>query len=87
VCFVRISARSLWRCRKATFPDLGKVCCIHPSQIAIANEVFSPTEQELQWAREVVTAYQQAMVKGTGAISVGDRNYNQPFFALATLGG
>ncbi len=22
--------------------------CIHPTQIAIANEVFSPTEQELQ---------------------------------------
>jgi citrate lyase subunit beta/citryl-CoA lyase len=47
--------------------------CIYPSQIAIANEVFSPTEQELQWAREVVTAYQQAMAKGTGAISLGDR--------------
>jgi citrate lyase subunit beta/citryl-CoA lyase len=59
--------------------------CIHPAQIAIANEVFSPTEQELQWAREVVTAYQQAMVKGTGAISVGDRMIDMASVRMAQM--
>lgn len=57
--------------------------CIHPSQIAIANEVFSPTEQELQWAQEVVTAYQQAMSRGTGAISVGDRMIDMASLRMA----
>src|SRR5262249_7912341 len=30
--------------------------CIHPSQIAIANRVFAPTEPELAWARRVLEA-------------------------------
>lgn len=59
--------------------------CIHPAQIAIANEVFSPTEQELRWAREVVTAYQQAMVKGAGAISVGDRMIDMASVRMAQM--
>ncbi len=59
--------------------------CIHPLQIAIANEVFSPTEQELQWAREVVTAYEQAMAKGTGAISAGDRMIDMASVRMAQM--
>ena len=59
--------------------------CIHPSQITIANEVFSPTEQELQWAREVVMAYEQAMAKGTGAISMGDRMIDMASVRMAQM--
>ena len=33
----------------------GKAC-IHPSQVAIVNEVFSPSEAELGWAKRVVAA-------------------------------
>ncbi len=33
----------------------GKAC-IHPSQVAIVNEVFSPSEAELDWARRVAEA-------------------------------
>jgi citrate lyase subunit beta/citryl-CoA lyase len=43
---------------------------IHPSQIAIANEVFSPTAEEIRWARETAGAYRRAEGKGTGAIGV-----------------
>jgi citrate lyase beta subunit len=59
--------------------------CIHPTQIAIANEVFSPTEQELHWAQEVVTAYQQATGEGTGAISVGDRMIDMASVRMAQM--
>jgi len=34
---------------------LGKTC-IHPRQVAIANEVFCPTPQEVEWARKVADA-------------------------------
>jgi citrate lyase subunit beta / citryl-CoA lyase len=44
--------------------------CIHPSQVEIVNEVFSPTEQELEWARKVVSAYEEANAAGRGAISI-----------------
>ena len=31
--------------------------CIHPSQVAIVNEVFSPSEAELEWAKRVSEAF------------------------------
>ena len=34
----------------------GKAC-IHPSQVAIVNEVFSPSEAELEWAKRVSEAF------------------------------
>ena len=44
--------------------------CIHPAQIPIVNEVFSPTEAEVQWAKKVVAAYEKANAAGSGAVSV-----------------
>jgi citrate lyase subunit beta/citryl-CoA lyase len=33
---------------------------IHPRQLPVLHEVFTPTEQELAWAREVLTAFHTA---------------------------
>jgi len=44
--------------------------CIHPAQIGVVNEVFSPTEEEIEWAKKVVAAYEDAGAAGRGAISV-----------------
>jgi citrate lyase subunit beta/citryl-CoA lyase len=44
--------------------------CIHPAQIPVVNEVFSPTEGEIEWARKVVEAYEEANAVGSGATSV-----------------
>lgn len=44
--------------------------CIHPDQVPIANEVFSPTVEELEWAKRVAEAYRQATAAGTGVVSV-----------------
>ena len=43
---------------------------IHPAQIEVVNEVFSPTEREVEWAEKVVGAYEEASAAGRGAISV-----------------
>ena len=45
--------------------------CIHPAQISTVNEVFSPTEREVEWAKKVVGAYEEANATGSGAISIG----------------
>jgi citrate lyase beta subunit len=37
---------------------LGKAC-IHPNQVAIVNEVFAPTSDEIDWARRVMDAATQ----------------------------
>jgi citrate lyase subunit beta/citryl-CoA lyase len=43
---------------------------IHPSQIEIANEAFSPTEAEVQAARDLVESYAKAEAAGEGAAGV-----------------
>jgi citrate lyase subunit beta/citryl-CoA lyase len=44
--------------------------CIHPAQIPVVNEVFSPTEKEVEWAEKVVAAYEEANAAGSGSVSV-----------------
>jgi citrate lyase subunit beta/citryl-CoA lyase len=45
--------------------------CIHPDQIAIANEVFSPTEKEIALAKRMCDAYEAAQKGGEGAAGAG----------------
>jgi citrate lyase subunit beta/citryl-CoA lyase len=43
---------------------------IHPSQVSIANTVYSPTEAEIALAKRNVAAYRDAEAKGRGAVGV-----------------
>jgi citrate lyase subunit beta/citryl-CoA lyase len=43
---------------------------IHPAQIPVVNAAFSPTEKEVEWARKVVAAYEEANAVGSGSVSV-----------------
>lgn len=43
---------------------------IHPSQIELANEVFSPPEAEVERARRIIEALRAAEAQGKGAASV-----------------
>jgi citrate lyase beta subunit len=43
---------------------------IHPSQIHLANDVFSPPEAEVDRARRIIDALRQAEAQGKGAASV-----------------
>jgi malyl-CoA/(S)-citramalyl-CoA lyase len=46
---------------------------IHPSQIALANEVMSPGEAEVAKARRILEAMEQAQKEGKGAVSLDGR--------------
>jgi citrate lyase subunit beta / citryl-CoA lyase len=41
---------------------------IHPLQVPVLNEEFSPTEQEIDRARRMIAAYEDAYAKGLGAV-------------------
>jgi malyl-CoA/(S)-citramalyl-CoA lyase len=43
---------------------------IHPSQIALANEVFSPSEAEIAKAKRILEAMVQAQKEGRGAVAL-----------------
>lgn len=46
---------------------------IHPSQIEMANEVFSPGKEEVDHARAILEAMQQAAAEGKGAVSLNGK--------------
>ncbi len=46
---------------------------IHPSQIALANEVMSPSEKEVTRARRILEAMAEAAAQGKGAVSLDGR--------------
>jgi malyl-CoA/(S)-citramalyl-CoA lyase len=46
---------------------------IHPSQIALANEVFSPSEAEVTKAKRILAAMEQAQKEGKGAVALDGR--------------
>ena len=55
-------------CRRAmTLGMVGK-WAIHPSQIAIAQHVFSPSTEEVERARQMMVAYETALAQGLGAV-------------------
>lgn len=41
--------------------------CIHPSQIEPANEIFTPTKEQFEYATGVLEAYREAVAAGAGA--------------------
>ncbi len=56
---------------------------IHPSQIAIANEVFAPTAEEVADARESIETYREAEARGIGAIGEDGRLVDAAHMRLA----
>ena len=46
---------------------------IHPSQISLANQVFTPSEAEVSKARRIMEAMAQAAREGKGAVSLDGR--------------
>ena len=52
--------------RSATLGMVGK-WAIHPSQVTLANEVFSPSDAAVTEAREILAAMEKAKAEGAGA--------------------
>ncbi|KZZ00513.1 malyl-CoA lyase, partial [Sulfitobacter sp. HI0076] len=52
--------------RSATLGMVGK-WAIHPKQVALSNEVFTPSDEAVAEAREILAAMEEAKAKGEGA--------------------
>ncbi len=46
---------------------------IHPSQIELANQVYTPGEKEVERARRIIESMRQAAAEGKGAVSLDGR--------------
>jgi len=58
--------------RAATLGCEGK-WAIHPTQITMANEIYSPSEKEVTQAKRILVAMEEAAKKGMGAVSLDGR--------------
>lgn len=52
--------------------------CIHPRQIPIVHEAFAPSAAELDRARRIVAAFEQAQARGLAAVSLGRAMIDPP---------
>ena len=57
-------------CTRASVLGFSGKWAIHPGQVDIANEAFSPTTRQVERARKMITAYAEAEAKGLGAVAV-----------------
>jgi citrate lyase beta subunit len=55
----------------------GKAC-IHPAQVGIVNRVFTPSAEEIDWARGVVAAYEEGIREGRGAVALAGAMIDLP---------
>jgi citrate lyase subunit beta/citryl-CoA lyase len=51
---------------------------VHPGQIEIVNEVFSPTIEEVEHARQVIAAYDEGAARGAGAVALDGQMLDAP---------
>ncbi len=51
---------------------------INPRQIEIINEVFAPTEKEIEKAKTIIAAIKEAAAKGSGVIAVNGKMVDRP---------
>ncbi|HXC29437.1 MAG TPA: CoA ester lyase [Stellaceae bacterium] len=58
---------------------------IHPSQVAILNEEFRPSAEEVDHGRRVVAAYDKALADGVGAVTVDGKMIDVPIVERARL--
>ncbi len=55
----------------------GKLC-IHPSQVGPCNEIFSPTAEEILYARRVIAAFEESESAGIGALQLDGKFIDYP---------
>ncbi len=60
----------------------GKLC-IHPRQVALARDAFTPTEQQVDRARRVLAAWAEANERGVGAIAFEGQLIDEPMATRA----
>jgi citrate lyase subunit beta/citryl-CoA lyase len=68
-------ARHALRARRL---GMSGISIIHPSQIDAANAAFTPTREEMEYAAEVLQAFEAARARGDGAIALRGQLLDYP---------
>lgn len=61
--------------RQARLLGFGGKASIHPQQLAAIREAFSPSAEEVAWARQVLDAFEESLEAGVGAVKLADGTF------------
>ena len=64
--------------REARMYGFDGASCVHPFVVPILNRAFSPSEEELDRARRLIAAYEQAEAEGRGAFAFEGKMVDEP---------
>ncbi|MRR38990.1 CoA ester lyase, partial [bacterium] len=70
-------------CRLARKLGFQGKMLIHPDQIGVTHEVFSPTAEEIAHARRVVEVFEKAEKEGVASVSLDGKMVDYPVFNRA----
>jgi citrate lyase subunit beta/citryl-CoA lyase len=68
-------------CRRARMEGFTGKLAIHPSQVPVINEMFTPSQEEVAFARRVVEAFDNA--NGAGTVGLDGRMLDLPHLKQA----
>jgi citrate lyase subunit beta/citryl-CoA lyase len=57
--------------------------CIHPGQVTIVNEEYTPGTEEVDYARKVIKLNEEAMKSGRGSFSLDGKMIDIPIIVRA----
>ncbi|SDF36691.1 aldolase/citrate lyase family protein [Sporolituus thermophilus] len=56
---------------------------INPRQIRLVHQIFTPTEKEIEHAKRILAAYNEALAKGLGVVAVNGKMIDTPIVQRA----
>ena len=65
-------------CREAKSLGFDGKGCIHPRQIQVVHRGFAPGEAEIEKARKIVLAFDDAQARGLGVVALGSKMIDPP---------
>ncbi len=63
------------RARMLGFEGMG---CVHPAQIPVIHQAFAPSAEEIEKARRIVAAFEEAQIRGVNVVTLGSKMIDPP---------
>jgi citrate lyase subunit beta/citryl-CoA lyase len=70
-------------CQRGRILGMDGKTLIHPSQVGPCNEIFSPTQEEVDWSRQIIDAFGRPENEKKGVIVVDGHMVERLHFAMA----
>jgi len=57
--------------------------CIHPRQVTIVHQIYTPTQKEIEQAKRILNGYHEAMQRKLGVVAIDGKMIDAPMITRA----